>query len=101
MYNLWLIFSIATISGMGIYEGWHFAKAIASGLSILIDLLAIKLETFAKRYDCALEDASDVRSNMGENAMAKGLAAGMSEEECNTVIEAGECEQLNICNPWR
>ena len=44
MYNLWLIFSIPTIAGMGIYVGWHFAKAIASGLSIGIDWLAIKLE---------------------------------------------------------
>ena len=44
MYNLWLIFSIATIAGMGIYVGWHFAKAIATGLSIGIDWLAIKLQ---------------------------------------------------------
>ncbi len=56
MYNLWLIFSIATIAGMGIYVGWHFAKAIASGLSIGIDWLAIKLEGARDRLRERMED---------------------------------------------
>ena len=49
MHNLWLIFSIATIAGMGIYVGWHFAKAIASGLSNGIDWLAVKIEAVRDR----------------------------------------------------
>lgn len=49
MYNLWIIFSISTIAGMGIYAGWHFAKAIAAGLSAGIDWLAVKIESVRDR----------------------------------------------------
>jgi hypothetical protein len=66
MYNLWLIFSIATIAGMGIYVGWHFAKAIASGLSAGIDWLAVKIMAARDRArermdeDAAPEEAGDM-----------------------------------------
>lgn len=49
MYNLWIIFSISVIAGMGICVGWHFAKAIAAGLSAVIDWLAVKIESVRDR----------------------------------------------------
>lgn len=49
MYNIWLIFSVGTIAGMGICVGWHFAKAIAAGLSAGIDWLVVKIEAAIDR----------------------------------------------------
>lgn len=43
LYNLWLIFSVGVIAGMGIYVGWHFAKAIVTGLSKSYDWLEGKV----------------------------------------------------------
>ena len=72
MHNLWLIFSIATIAGMGIYVGWHFAKAIASGLSNGIDWLAVKIEAVRDRLkerideDAAPEEAGDMPEEVAQ-----------------------------------
>lgn len=56
MYNLWIIFSISVISGMGICGGWHFAKAIAAGLSAVIDWLAVKIEDARDRARERMDD---------------------------------------------
>lgn len=69
MYNLWIIFSISVIAGMGIYVGWHFAKAIAASLSAGIDWLAVKIE----------DAREDLRERMDEDA-APEEAGDVSEE---------------------
>ena len=47
--NIWQIFSIYVIAGMGIYVGWHFAKAIVAGLSRGYDWLEAKLSSAKMR----------------------------------------------------
>ena len=72
MYNLWIIFSISTIAGMGIYVGWHFAKAIAAGLSAGIDWLAAKIMAATERMtewmdeDAASKEAGDVPEEVAQ-----------------------------------
>lgn len=72
MYNIWLIFSVSTIAGMGICVGWHFAKAIAAGLSAGIDWLAVKIEDARDRMkertgeDAASEEAGDVPEEVAQ-----------------------------------
>lgn len=56
LYNLWLIFSVGVIAGMGIYAGWHFAKAIVTGLSRGYDWLEAKVLSAKKRQGERIED---------------------------------------------
>lgn len=72
MYNLWIIFSVGVIAGMGICVGWHFAKAIAAGLSAWIDWLAVKIEAVRDRLkerideDAAPEEAGDMPEEVAQ-----------------------------------
>lgn len=69
MYNLWLVFSISTIAGMGICAGWHFAKAIAAALSAGIDWLVVKIMAARDR----------ARERMDEDAASEEVGGSKDE----------------------
>jgi hypothetical protein len=55
---------------------------------------------FARRFDCAVEDAEDVRENMGQNVMARCLAAGMTESETQAAYLDAECAARRASGVW-